>query len=132
VAAAYRTVAVRADSLTFHGALADRPAAVGSRRIYRATDTGEVFYDQGDWVLIVSSGGPISMSVDETPAGTIDGVNAVFTLASAPAGGKMFLYVSSIGKCWPGVTYNLAGNVITFTAGNIPVTGDLISATYPY
>ncbi len=97
-----------------------------------AADAVGVLTDDGAGHFSWGPGGAsANIAVDETPSGTVDGVNATFTLAHTPVGG-MFLYVSSIGKCWAGVQYNLVGNSITFTAGNIPATGDLISATYPY
>lgn len=88
----------------------------------------DVLHADGSWS---AAGGSANISIDEAPTGTINGINDTFTLANTPTGG-IFLYVSSISKCWSGVTYNLTGATIVFTAGNIPQTGDLISATYTY
>lgn len=81
--------------------------------------------------IVASAPAGSTVVIDETPTGNINGINDTFTLAHAPSGG-LLLFVSSLGKAWAAVDYNLAGAVITFIAGHLPQTGDLISATYTY
>lgn len=67
----------------------------------------------------------------ETPAGTVDASNVTFTLANAPIG----LLLSKNGlvqRAGSGNDYTLSGSTITFEAGNVPATGDILQATYSY
>lgn len=68
-----------------------------------------------------------------TPSGTLDGVNAVFTLPSAPnppgaltvaRNGLVLTQVLSSG----GGDYTLSGTTITFVAGAVPLPGDTLRA----
>ena len=68
---------------------------------------------------------------NETPAGTIDGVNAVFTLAATPVAGTEQLYLNGIRrKEGAGNDYTISGDTITFNAGAIPITGDSLLVDY--
>lgn len=72
-----------------------------------------------------------SWSLNETPAGAINGINTIFTLAYTPIGGQIMLYLN--GQCMTpgaGEDYTLSGLTITMTAPLIP--GDKIRANYPY
>lgn len=68
---------------------------------------------------------------DETPAGTLDGVNAAFTLAQTPVTGSLKLWVNGVRQV-AGTHYTLSGNTITFLAGYLPESGDLLNADYRY
>ena len=59
----------------------------------------------------------------ETPTGTVDGVNAAFTLTVAPSLAQVYLNGQLQA---PTVDYLLADRVITFQAGSIPQTGDAL------
>lgn len=66
----------------------------------------------------------------ETPAGLVNGTNAVFTLSDAPepeAG--LALYRNGL-LLKQGLDYTLQGNVITFAAEAIPQPGDVLTASY--
>jgi hypothetical protein len=66
----------------------------------------------------------------ETPAGTINGANAVFTLAAAPSPpGSLELTRNGVVQK-PGPDFSLSGNTITFTASAIPQPGDTLLAWY--
>lgn len=65
---------------------------------------------------------------NETPTGLINGVNAVFTLASTPSPAGSLILVRGGLIQREGVDFNLVGNTITFTAGNIPQTGEFLRA----
>lgn len=69
--------------------------------------------------------------VSETPAGSIDGSNAAFTLTDPPVAGTLQLFKNGIRQN-PGATndYTIATNTITFLAGNIPQTGDVLLCDY--
>lgn len=92
---------------------------------------------RGDWSLFqhnhssTSTGGAISASTEhfaEFPAGTIDGINDTFTLVAAPnPPGSLILERNGI-TLTEGNDFTLAANVITFLAGAIPITGNLVVA----
>ncbi len=66
----------------------------------------------------------------ETPAGLINGSNAVFTVGNPPApAGSLALYRNGLLQA-QNVDYSVAGNVITFAPGSLPLTGDTLMATY--
>jgi hypothetical protein len=70
----------------------------------------------------------VSAFVDqEVPAGAVDGVNATFTLANTPSG--LHAFVNGLLQL-EGVHFTRVANVLTFTAGNIPQSGDQIRASY--
>lgn len=63
---------------------------------------------------------------NETPVGTADGTNTIFTLANAPLSGQLSLSVN--GSVQAPSAYTLSGNTITF--GTAPPSGATILATY--
>lgn len=76
---------------------------------------------------------------NETPAGTINGTdgtdgNPTFTLATAPSPGTSLLLfkndISTFVRMVAGLQYNLSGLTITYTSGNIPITGQTHRANY--
>ena len=70
---------------------------------------------------------------NEVPAGTVNGVNAAFTLANTPLAGSQAIYKNGIRQT-PGASndYTISTNTITFLAGNIPQTGDNLLADYRF
>lgn len=70
-------------------------------------------------------------SPNETPAGTLDGTNAVFTLANPPANNSLMLYRNGLLQALT-AQYTLASNSITFVTGFVPQPGDVLTATYQY
>ncbi len=68
--------------------------------------------------------------VAETPSGTIDGANKIFTLTSTPLTNTLDLYHNGIHQ-WEGVDYTLSTNQITMT--DAPIGGadpDTLRAKY--
>ncbi|HTB18998.1 MAG TPA: hypothetical protein VK708_12835 [Bryobacteraceae bacterium] len=66
----------------------------------------------------------------QTPAGTVNGVNGVFTLAQTPAPtASLAVYRNGL-LMTAGVDYTLGGAVITFMTGLVPQTGDTLSCSY--
>jgi hypothetical protein len=65
----------------------------------------------------------------ETPAGVIDGVNALFTTAFTPYAGSESVYVNGLLQ-EPGASndYTIAGKEITLTY--VPIVGDRVIVSY--
>jgi hypothetical protein len=75
-----------------------------------------------------SSGGTF---VDaEFPAGTLNGANAVFTLANAPIPAASLQMFRNGMLLRSGGDYSLSGATVTFLAGAIPQPGDALIASY--
>jgi|GEM_PF-3264561 len=68
--------------------------------------------------------------VQETPAGTIDGTNAAFVLTDAPVAGTLMVFVNGLLMTGDGNDYTLAAKTVTFVAGAVPETGDMIRVAY--
>jgi hypothetical protein len=91
----------------------------------------------GDCVFVDGTTGPCGTGggtaptfVDaETPGGTINGVNATFTLANSPSGSSLLLFENGL-LLEAGVDYTLSGSTIQFAAGAIPQTADTLLASY--
>lgn len=74
----------------------------------------------------------VSFADDETPAGVVNGVNRVFTLAHAPTpSASLELSVNGL-RYKEGVNYELVDDTITFAVGFAPQVGDTMSASYRY
>jgi len=57
-----------------------------------------------------------SAVINETPSGTLDGVNNTFTLANDPVDGSLMLFYNGVlQKPGAGNDYTISGNTITFT-----------------
>jgi hypothetical protein len=66
----------------------------------------------------------------ETPAGAVNGVNNVFNLAQTPnPAGSLIVFRNGI-RLQSGADYTVSGNTITFVAGAVPQTGDVLQSTY--
>ena len=65
----------------------------------------------------------------ETPAGTINGSNATFTLANTPVSGTESLFLNGVLQdSGAGNDYTISG--LTITMLNVPVSGDKLRASY--
>ena len=68
--------------------------------------------------------------VQETPSGTVNGVNDTFTLTHTPVFNSMhMLHVNGL-LLSQGVHYTLSGNTITFLSGFIPATASHLLSVY--
>jgi hypothetical protein len=90
----------------------------------------------GDCVRVDGSSGPCGSSVgpsftdNETPQGSVNGVNHTFTLQVSPLPPtSLHLYANGL-RLVGGGDYTLAGNTITFTGTYVPGQGDTILADY--
>ena len=64
----------------------------------------------------------------ETPSGTINGVNNVFTLSEAPVSADLAMITVNGLIQVRGTSYSLTSTTITFETGYTPQTGDIIEA----
>lgn len=68
--------------------------------------------------------------VEETPSGTIDGINVTFTLAHTPTAGTVRLFLNGARQQAGGGDYTISGATITFNSA--PPTGSILLADYQY
>jgi len=66
----------------------------------------------------------------ETPAGTVDGFNATFTMSGSPAPASSLLLFRNGTLQKPGFDFTLSGFTITFLTASTPQPGDTILASY--
>jgi len=80
--------------------------------------------------LTGGDGTAISINMEiETPSGTVDGSNLIFTLSNAPHQGKLILFRNGLFQAnGNGMDYTLSGSTITFAGA--PKTGDTLIASY--
>jgi hypothetical protein len=66
----------------------------------------------------------------ETPAGTLNGVNTAFTLAQPPVpAGSLTVYRNGL-RLRSNVDYTASGSSLTFLAGQVPQSGDIVVCSY--
>ena len=65
-----------------------------------------------------------------TPTGTIDGVNAIFTLPSAPNPALSLELIVNGLTYKAGNDYNLSASTVTFIPGSVPSSGSILQASY--
>jgi hypothetical protein len=100
-------------------------------------DTGQIeaaLGAPGDCVRVDGSSGPCgggATFVDqEVPSGAVDGANAVFAIANAPApASSLHLYRNGLLQK-AGFDFSLSGSTITFVTAAIPQPGDTLLASY--
>ena len=126
--------AIDKDKLAILGTLGDiltystEPAVLGA-----GTDGQILSADDGETTGLKWINAPsVPTFVDsEVPSPAPDGVEDEFTLAAAPTAGTLHLYKNGIRQqVGAGNDYTLATLTITFLAGNIPQTGDIVLADY--
>lgn len=94
--------------------------------------SGQLLSATGSGVLwIASSGAGPNFADAETPSGTVDGFNKVFTLAHSPSpAGSLELFNNGVLQHAGGADYTLSGNTITFVLA--PVLGATLLAWYRF
>lgn len=66
----------------------------------------------------------------ETPAGTVNGANTAFTLAQPPVpAGSLAVYRNGL-RLRANVDYTASGSSLTFLAGQVPQSGDILLCSY--
>lgn len=136
-------VVVLATTLTvrttdFPNAAIDQAVAIGARN-FTIRDRRRIG-DGGLTKLVLSlvtveayqpSNAPLfAFADDETPAGTLDGVNKTFTLARPPNPAASLELVLNLGTLTQGIDYTLSGVTIVFATA--PDSGAVIRAWYRY
>ncbi len=121
----------------FNETSAPPPPAANEVRLFADAVTGElsVKKDDGSLVSLESGagggGGSFGVFQDaETPGGTIDGVNAVFTLVAAPNPAASLELTKNGIVQKAGLDYMLSGSTVTFVAGAEPLSGAVLLAWY--
>ncbi|MBC7928654.1 MAG: hypothetical protein H7039_23675 [Bryobacteraceae bacterium] len=95
---------------------------ISENRIPQPSDILQVWYR--------TSGAVISMVDAEIPAGSVNGLNPRFTLASPPIpAASLQIYRNGILQR-VGVDYKIAANTITFLPYSVPGAGDILFCTY--
>lgn len=86
------------------------------------------------WANLPASAVIPSFADAESPVGTINGTNPTFTLthADAATGASLVLTRNGVVQQASGNDFTLAGATVTFTAGSVPQTGDILQAWYRY
>ncbi len=107
----------------------------GTNAVAVVDDNGNIVTavgDPGTCVFVDGTTGPCTgdtFADAETPAGTVDGINNVLTLAFTPLGSSMLLFRNGL-YMTPNFDYSLSGQTITFLTGATPQPGDTLTASY--
>jgi hypothetical protein len=72
----------------------------------------------------------VSFVDQETPTGTVNGINAAFTLSQTPSPGASLAVFRNGVRLTAGVDYTAAGTVVTFGSTLLPQTGDTLLCSY--
>lgn len=86
----------------------------------------------GGFLTITSTGGSISWN--EVPSGSNDGVNMSFTLSNVPSPPSALMFFINGVKQRLGIDsdFTLTGSIVNLTPSNTYRSGSNIDATYPY
>ena len=85
--------------------------------------------------IIINNGaatGATSMALNESPAGLINGINDTFTLTNVPSPSTSLMLFINGQLITQTTDYTLVSNTITFDTSAVPMTGDILLATYQY
>lgn len=119
-------------AVTTDGQLLIGNTATGNWSVSTLTAGTNITITNGNGTITINSAGALSASnfvFHETPAGTVNGVTTAFTLANTPTAGTVQVFVN--GQLQTLTTdYTIATNTITFVAGSIPQTGDIVRSHY--
>jgi hypothetical protein len=131
--------------------LANAPSPASSAAVYR---NGLLLRQTGDFTItgntIAFAAGAIPQAGDsllvsyrtavtlpgvgfvdgETPAGAVNNVNTVFTLAQSPNPAASLAVYRNGMRMKSGLDYTSSGNSVTFASGSVPQTGDVIQCSY--
>ena len=74
----------------------------------------------------------LAYSDAEVPAGIVNGLNQIFTLANVPSPiSSVEVYHNGI-LMEQGLDYTISGGVITFSPATVPQVGDIVLVNYRY
>ena len=104
--------------------------AAGRLRLYLDSSTGELSIRKANGAVISLEAGAVVFHDAEVPGGTVNGVNAVFTLQTAPSPAQSLqLAVNGVIQK-AGVDFTLSSATVTFLSGAIPQGGDQLLSWY--
>jgi hypothetical protein len=108
------------------------PLPTGSPYIAIDQNTGFEYFINSNGAFLI---GPSSVcggnfSDNETPAGTVNGVNHTFILARTPVAGSVKIFENGLLLSPGGVHYSIAAATITMNTA--PATGALLLAEYRF
>jgi len=116
-----------------------KSAAYGTNAVAVVDQNGQLATavgNLGDCVFVDGTTGPCSPPITlptfvngEVPAGSINGINATFTLANSPSGSSLLLFRNGI-LVQAGIDYALTGSTIQFLASAVPQSQDTLIASY--
>jgi hypothetical protein len=104
--------------------------AAGRLRLFLDSSTGELSIRKANGTVISLETGAVVFHDAEVPSGTVNGVNAVFTLQTAPSPAQSLLLAVNGVIQKPGVDFTLNSGTVTFLTGAIPNTGDSLLSWY--
>jgi hypothetical protein len=107
----------------------DTPAA-GRLRLFLDSATGQLSIRKANGSVVSLETGAVAFHDAEVPSGTVNGVNAVFTLQTAPSPSQSLILAVNGVIQKPGVDFTLSSGTVTFLTGAIPETGDLLLSWY--
>lgn len=114
-----------------------------ANRLY-LPDAEDLLLEAGEALTMVSTGGtgwktvasPVRktrLAFNETPGGTMNGINTSFTLTETPLTGKTMIFLNGVLLLQdPTGDYTVSGNTITIVGSVVPSAGDTFLATYQY
>lgn len=86
-----------------------------------------------EWDILLARGSvngsrsnAMAQFTDETPTGTVNGINLIFTISATPT--QLILTVDGLVMTDSGIDYTLVGTTITFVAGRAPSTSSVLRA----
>ncbi|MBV8895095.1 MAG: hypothetical protein JO051_01180 [Acidobacteriaceae bacterium] len=123
-------IGLSSDLTALNSAISDTNATTQNLNLL-ITNLSNTVSGLSNTVGTLTGGGTTANFVDdETPAGSINGSNAVFTLAQTPAAPTdLTLYLNGLLQEL-GTDYTLSGTTITFASDEKPQTGDELLAFY--
>jgi hypothetical protein len=123
---------VLATGATISGATLSGTTTISSAPVLSSL-TGYVYANAGSAATASTTlpSSALSMSVNETPSGAVNGSNATFTLAHSPANSSlMFLLNGQLLRPGASYDYTLSGSTVTMSFA--PASVDYVSANYFY
>jgi hypothetical protein len=78
-----------------------------------------------------TTGETLQFSDNETPSGTQDGSNATFTLAWIPVNTSLRLTLNNTPLMF-GVDFTVSGKTITIDVASVPLSSDVLLASYRF
>jgi hypothetical protein len=104
--------------------------AAGRLRLFLDSTTGELSIRKANGTVISLEAGGVVFHDAEVPGGTVNGVNAVFTLQTAPSPAQSLILAVNGVIQKASVDFTLSSGTVTFLTGAIPKTGDLLLSWY--